>query len=371
VTRLGLIAVAAAALAGCSVSDAVVGERQRATRTTTTTTTTSTVTEGQPGAMPLRLRAWRDRSQGVGVGVPPGWSIKPGRFLPYPTVCFELVSSPRAGPPGVTSRPVPADGVEIRLVEFVGVGRGPTTRPERLRLADARPAEGAGWTEGRILAFRERNRAVAIGVLLGPDVDESTAQAAEAVVNSIRIESLGRCGREEMRWRKSRALGLPWAGQLVNGVQLPAAGRYFFTWDPILHRSPDRPGRRWGTDGVVRKTLRIVEAFARAHPGAARVAIGDFSRRRGGDFGPRHVSHQNGLDVDVYYPRLDGRERPPRSAAQVDRRLAQDLVDRFVAAGAVKVFVGPSLGLRGPRGIVQVLANHDNHLHARFPKRLG
>lgn len=53
-------------------------------------------------------------------------------------------------------------------------------------------------------------------------------------------------------------------------------------------------------------------------------------------------------------------------AAQIDRPLAQDLVDRFLAAGAVVVFVGPNTGLTGPEGVVQVLWNHDNHLHARF-----
>ena len=171
-----------------------------------------------------------------------------------------------------------------------------------------------------------------------------------------------------IRWRESRALGLPYAGRLVRGVELPAARERFFTWDPLLHRSPNRSWRRWGTDGLVRITLQIVRDYAAAHPEAPRVGIGDLSRPRGGYFGPKHASHQNGLDVDVYYPRKDRLERPPKWAAQVDRRLAQALVDRFVAAGAVKVFVGPGVGLRGPRGVVQVLGNHDNHLHARFPR---
>jgi murein endopeptidase len=160
----------------------------------------------------------------------------------------------------------------------------------------------------------------------------------------------------------------------VNGVRLPAEGRHFFTWDPVRKRAPNRAWRRWGTDGLVRITLRVVRAHRAAHPGVPRVGIGDLSRPRGGNFGPRfggigHVSHQNGLDVDVYYPRDDRRERSPKTARQVDRRLAQDLVDRFVAAGAERVFVGPNVGLRGPRGVVQVLPHHDNHLHVRIPRR--
>jgi murein endopeptidase len=169
-----------------------------------------------------------------------------------------------------------------------------------------------------------------------------------------------------IRWRDSAALGTWSAGRLVQGVRLPREGARFFTWDPLLHRSPNRAWRRHGTDGVVRLVLRIVRAYARDHPEAPRLGIGDLSRPRGGYFGPRHVSHQNGLDVDVYYPRLDRRERAPKRAEQIDRRLSQDLVDRFVQAGAVRVFVGPGTRLRGPPDIMQVLANHDNHLHARF-----
>jgi len=174
-----------------------------------------------------------------------------------------------------------------------------------------------------------------------------------------------------VRYRDSVAIGSPSAGRLIRGVRLPAQGAHFFTWDPIRKTFPNRHWRRFGTDDLVRTTLRVVRAFGRAHPNAPRVAVGDLSRTHGGDFGPQfgsigHASHQNGLDVDIYYPRLDRAERAPASVPQVDRRLAQDLVDRFVEAGAVKVFVGPSLGLRGPRDIVVPLVNHDNHLHARF-----
>jgi murein endopeptidase len=116
----------------------------------------------------------------------------------------------------------------------------------------------------------------------------------------------------------------------------------------------------------VRIVLRIAREYARAHPRAPRVGIGDLSRPRGGPFGPKHASHQNGLDVDVYYPRRDRRERPPRRVGQIDRRLAQDLVRRFVRAGADIVYVGPNTGFTGPRGIVRALWNHDNHLHVRI-----
>jgi len=170
----------------------------------------------------------------------------------------------------------------------------------------------------------------------------------------------------QVHWRHSLSLGRPGAGALVRGVRFPAEGPAFFTWDPILHRSPDRPWRRWGNERLVRIVLRVVGSYVRSHPDAPRILIGDFSRPHGGYFGPKHVSHQNGLDVDVYYPRLDRRERPPVRADQIDRPLAQDLLDRFVAAGAVRIFVGPSTHLCGPPSVVRILWNHDNHMHVRI-----
>jgi hypothetical protein len=73
------------------------------------------------------------------------------------------------------------------------------------------------------------------------------------------------------------------------------------------------------------------------------------------------------LDVDIYYPRADGRERAPRWASQINRALSQELVDRFLAQGAQTIFIGPNTRLTGPAGRVQALVNHDNHLHVRLP----
>jgi murein endopeptidase len=172
-------------------------------------------------------------------------------------------------------------------------------------------------------------------------------------------------------WRRSRSIGLPWAGRLAGGVELPAEGAHFVTWDPVRHRSPNRFWRRHGSDRLVRLVLRVAREYAAAHPGAPRLVVGDLSRPRGGGFGRRyggdgHRSHQNGLDVDIYYPRRDGAERAPTRVAQIDRRLAQDLVDRFVRARAELVFVGPRTGLRGRRLVVVPLGNHDDHLHVRI-----
>jgi len=174
----------------------------------------------------------------------------------------------------------------------------------------------------------------------------------------------------------SIALGKPWHGRLVGGVELPAAGPGFRTWDAILRRRPNRPWRRWGTDALVGLLERVAFAFRVAHPYAAPLLVEDLSRPHGGSFDERwgglgHSSHQNGLDADVAYPRWDGLWRAPARPWQVDRVLAQELVDRFVAAGAEKIFVGPHVGLRGPPRIVRKLCYHDDHLHVRIPNPAG
>jgi penicillin-insensitive murein endopeptidase len=173
-----------------------------------------------------------------------------------------------------------------------------------------------------------------------------------------------------IHWRRSHAVGLPFRGSLRDGVLLPAYGRDYVTWDPVLNRYPNRDDRRWGTARLIRTLLYVLDRYRRAHPRAPRVLIGDLSRPRGGRFtghygGLGHASHQNGLDIDVLYPRKDRKELPadPRT---MDRRLSQELVNRFVNAYARFVFVGPHTGLHGKRGVVQTLVNHDDHMHVRI-----
>lgn len=172
--------------------------------------------------------------------------------------------------------------------------------------------------------------------------------------------------------RRSRALGRPSRGRLDNGVLLPAEGPDHIAYDAVLDRIPNREWRRWGTDVLIGTTLQVLAAHRAANPGAPKVLIGDLSRPRGGIFDQRygglgHASHQNGLDVDIYYPRRDRRLTAPERPSQVDRALAQDLVDRFVAVGAEFVFVGRRVGLRGPKPVVQRIPYHDDHLHVRIP----
>jgi hypothetical protein len=171
----------------------------------------------------------------------------------------------------------------------------------------------------------------------------------------------------KIHWRRATSVGLPWDGSLVDGVQLPVEGRNWVTWDPVTDSVPNQPTRLYGNERTIRAILAVTAAYRAANPGAPRVVVGDISRKGGGPMTDEHVSHQNGLDVDVYLPRRDHELSAPTETGQIDYRLSQDLVDRFVAAGAQMIFVGLGSPLHGPAGVVIPYPNHDFHMHVRFP----
>jgi hypothetical protein len=186
-----------------------------------------------------------------------------------------------------------------------------------------------------------------------PEPEPEPAARAESAQH-VRIE-----------WNHATSIGLQYAGRLVDGTQLPVEGADWVTWNPNTDSSPNLPGRLHGHERTIRAILSVLAGYRAAHPGAPRVVVGDISLRDGGRM-DQHVSHQNGLDVDVYYPRLDRHLSAPIAARQVDRHLAQHLLDGFLAAGAKVVFVGYSTGLRGPSGVVVPYPSHENHMHVRF-----
>ena len=167
-------------------------------------------------------------------------------------------------------------------------------------------------------------------------------------------------------WHTATSSGLPYSGSLTDGTQLPVEGDNWVTWNPVTDSVPNEPYRLYGNEHTIRTIISVIDAYSAANPDAPRVVVGDISFEHGGRM-DEHVSHQNGLDVDIYYPRLDRGLRDPVSTDAIDRTLAQELLDRFIAAGAQVVFVGYSTGLTGPSGVVVPYPHHENHMHVRFP----
>jgi hypothetical protein len=200
---------------------------------------------------------------------------------------------------------------------------------------------------------------------VGP-VHLSAAGAAPAL--PARVHGVGQAdAAATIEWHRATSVGLPFGGSLIDGTQLPVEGPSWVTWNPVTDSVPNAPRRLYGNERTIRAIVSVTEAYRAANPRAPRVVVGDISREGGGPMRDEHVSHQNGLDVDIYFPRLDGKVRAPLAPDEIDHRLAQELVDRFVAAGAQLIFVGYSTGLHGPAGVVVPYAGHENHMHVRFP----
>jgi murein endopeptidase len=197
----------------------------------------------------------------------------------------------------------------------------------------------------------------------------TTTMATTPSTTSILLRTL-QLSKLNIAWRVSTSIGRYTRGRLVNGVVMPEEGPDHITWDPGTKTTRSPSFRRNGTDRLIHNTLCVIAQYRLENRESPRILIGDISLPNGGAFGPEfgglgHSSHQVGLDV--YYPRRDQQETEAATIDQIDLPGAQDLVDRFVAAGATNIFVGRRTGLRGPSDIVQYVAKHDNHLHVRWP----
>jgi murein endopeptidase len=168
----------------------------------------------------------------------------------------------------------------------------------------------------------------------------------------------------DCRDHRSRSIGSPGAGRLENGVLFPAMGPDHFAWNFREQRIGGSDRTRWGDCRVVRAVLRGLAAYRRRNPEAPRVAVGDLSLRHGGEI-DGHSTHENGRQIDLYFPRDDRRFREPRTVAQVDLRLTRELVRAMLDAGANRVLIGPSIRIRAAAGVVR-WPHHDDHLHAIF-----
>jgi Penicillin-insensitive murein endopeptidase/Bacterial Ig domain len=313
------------------------------------------------------------RARGRVRHVQPG---RDGRFaiaLPSPrtTTRLRVTARDTAGNRTVAIRRVMRDDTVPRVQARVPtIWHSPSHRIA-VRVRDAAPVRMTLRIDGRLAAASAPSRRRARTLVAGPlplGRDRLRLRAIDAAGNAWAVQRIVTVVvGEPIRWRRSRASGTPNAGRLHAGVRLPAAGLDFFTWNPARDRRPNPADRRWGTDRLVRTIVRVLREHRAANPGAPPVGVGDLSPRGGGRYARgAHLSHQNGLDADIYYPRHDRRLRAPDELAQVDRALAQDLVDRFVSAGAEHIFVDAQLGLRGPPAVIQHWPNHGDHLHVRL-----
>lgn len=147
-------------------------------------------------------------------------------------------------------------------------------------------------------------------------------------------------------------------GCLINGRQLidEGAGYYHYLGE-------DDPGTdNWGTNEL----LDFIKDVGR-NWGLLRTRIGilDLSLRKGGPF-PPHTAHQNGLDVDVRYVRIDLESLPVTIYSEdYDQDLSRELIKAFLDSGASVIFSSDN-GLLDISG-VSFVPQHDDHFHVRLP----
>jgi murein endopeptidase len=163
---------------------------------------------------------------------------------------------------------------------------------------------------------------------------------------------------------RSVSIGSPGHGRLVNGVLFPATGPDHFAWNFREQRIGGSDGTRWGNCRVVRAVLLGLAAYRFRNPEAPLVAVGDMGLRRGGEI-DHHSTHEDGREIDLYFPRRDRRLRESHTVAQVDLRLSRELVRAMLDAGAYRVLIGPHIRI-GTSAHVMRWPNHDDHLHVMF-----
>ena len=137
----------------------------------------------------------------------------------------------------------------------------------------------------------------------------------------------------KVAWHHARSIGLPYGGSLLHGTQLPRERRELGHLEPDHRQSPEcaeaavrkrahHPHDPFGDARVPRRAPARVARRDRRHQ----------PRGRRPDGRPRLASER--ARRRHLLPAADRTLRAPTTTAQIDHRLAQDLLDRFVAAGA-------------------------------------
>jgi penicillin-insensitive murein endopeptidase len=116
-----------------------------------------------------------------------------------------------------------------------------------------------------------------------PEVADKELIPAKKLFSSVPLPTLG----------KAMSIGYYPRGCLQGGVELPVTGP---TWQ-VMRLSRNR---NWGHPSLVRFLERFAPAAAKA-TGWKGILIGDMAQPRGGPLPFGHLSHQIGLDVDIWF----------------------------------------------------------------------
>lgn len=120
----------------------------------------------------------------------------------------------------------------------------------------------------------------------------------------------------------------------------------------------------YGRSSTIQAVKHVCAQWAKKHPDAPRIGVGDISLADGGDT-PSHATHEEGVDVDFSVVTNNGIEEASNwRHDNYSQSLTQDFVNLIqnnpVLAPRVILFNDPKIAG------VQYHAGHDDHLHVRF-----
>jgi penicillin-insensitive murein endopeptidase len=199
---------------------------------------------------------------------------------------------------------------------------------------------------------------------------------AKTLFSAEKLPSLG----------KAMALGYYTHGCLQGGVELPKTGA---TWQ-VMRISRNR---NWGHPSLVRFLEKFAPRAAKA-TGWHGILIGDMAQPRGGPLPFGHMSHQVGLDVDIWFMPMPGhvlskdeREKTsainlvaddwkhinpktwtPAHAAFIRTAAEQPEVERVLVNAAIKKHLCEMQGDKHPAWMDKVRPwyGHHDHIHVRL-----
>ncbi len=178
-------------------------------------------------------------------------------------------------------------------------------------------------------------------------------------------------------------------GSIRNSVKLPDSGPGYIKL--FLHRD-----RAWGTQEMIDLLIHSAGAMNKKFPGMDRLQVGDVSKHDGGDVTDLHSSHQNGLDVDLTYYRVNLVEQRPsqingfaenmvirnRISKNFDGARNWEFIKKLHESGDVqRIFVDPVIKKEICRQArlkkelvrfddilrsIRPYANHADHMHVRL-----
>ena len=176
-----------------------------------------------------------------------------------------------------------------------------------------------------------------------------------------RLARLARGRRARTPAGSSRGVQLPGRGSRLLDLRLGHAA----VAEPVVAALGHRPARAHGARRARRPPRRAprrrrASASPTCRARAAATSAGSFG-------GLGHASHQNGLDVDILYPRIDraraARVQAARSSTTSSRRTSSTASSRRRASAC-----SPARACRcaARAGSSSKLAHHDDHLHVRI-----